>query len=522
MLKKFALASSLTLLAAGCSVTPDPLSQQTITDTSSTDRKRIDSEQEPVIGAISLPEAIARALRNNREKKMQDLQAALAQGQLALVSKEMLPQLTAEAGYSHRNNYAASASVSFRDGEPRPISETPNYSVSQPKERTVDSVEFSWNILDFGLSYVRAKQGADRYLIAKEKLRTVTHNITEQVRAEYWRAVSAQRLLPEITPLMKQAEKALTDSHYVETLQISSPIQALYYQRELLDVLRSLQSVRQSLADSKIRLANLMGLKPGTEFDLADANNSQVSLPSLKLSNEQMEEYALQHRPDLLSTYYEKRISAAETRSALLKLFPSLKLSAGYFQDSNNYLLHQDWNNISTQVSWNLMNVFRISDERAVGKTRELYADEQRLATSVAVMAQVKMASLSYQQTLQSYQLADRYLDVAQRIKLQEGNRMKAAQSSKLDFIRESLNALLAELRRDVAYADLQNSYGRLFTSMGVDLVSDDYHNASLVSLTAQIQAAYDQWQQTGQPVTPSLMDTQPAKDTALESTEEQ
>ncbi|MCH1923008.1 TolC family protein, partial [Shewanella sp. A3A] len=77
-----------------------------------------------------------------------------------------------------------------------------------------------------------------------------------------------------------------------------------------------------------------------------------------------MDEYALQHRPALLSTYFETRISAADSRSALLKLFPCLKLSAGYFQDSNNSLRHQDWNNISTQVSWNLMNVCRISDER--------------------------------------------------------------------------------------------------------------------------------------------------------------
>lgn len=492
MQKKLLVLPALLLWVSGCSVTPEKISAQDIAKTVKSDLKTFDAQQDAVTGAISLNEAIARALRSNRDKKLKDLQAALAQGQLVLARKEMLPELTAAAGYSKRNNYAASASVAFVDGQPATGSSS-NYSISQPKERTIKDVEFSWNVLDFGLSYIRAKQQADRYLISQQSERVVAHNITEQVRTEYWQAVSAQRLLPAIEPLMKQAEQALNDSHYVETLQLRSPIQALYYQRELLDVLRSLQAVRQSLSDAKIRLASLMGLKPGTEFKLVDVSHQQLQVPHVKLDLDYMENYALEHRPDLLSTYYQKRISAAEVRSALVKLLPGVKFSAGFYSDNNDYLLNQDWNSIGTQISWNLFNVFKYSGQRKLAKTQELYAEQQRLATSMAVLTQVQMASISYRQSLISYRLASRYLNVADRIKVQEGNRFHSDQSSQLDYIRESLNALLAQLRRDVAYASVQTSYGRLYTSMGIDLVPEDYSGQTLEQLTALIATKLEQ-----------------------------
>lgn len=57
---------------------------------------------------------------------------------------------------------------------------------------------------------------------------------------------------------------------------------------------------------------------------------------------------------------YQKRISAAETRTALLRLLPNLNLTAGSYYDSSDYLLNQDWVSAGAQVSWNLLNVFRI------------------------------------------------------------------------------------------------------------------------------------------------------------------
>ena len=84
----------------------------------------------------------------------------------------MLPSLTASAGYSERNNYATSG-TSFVNGEPQPLGTNPSYSISQDKERVTSDIGFSWNILDFGLSYVRAQQQMISFNSKrKEKVRT--------------------------------------------------------------------------------------------------------------------------------------------------------------------------------------------------------------------------------------------------------------------------------------------------------------------------------------------------------------
>ncbi|WP_107851569.1 TolC family protein [Oceanimonas marisflavi] len=493
MFKKTLLASSLVLAISGCTVTPDVISPDNVSATVKADMTLLAQDQ--VQGSIGLEEAIARAVRNNRDKKLKALESAMEQGQLGLVRHEMLPSLTASAGYSARSNFAASASVAFQDGRPEPLGSNPSYSISQDKQRSTYDLALSWNVLDFGLSYVRAKQHADRYLIARERERKVTHNITQDVRGAYWRAVSAERLLQKIDPLIGQASAALNDSRRVELLQLRSPMEALYYQRELLDVLRSLQALKQELANAKTELAALMGLKPGTVFELTDVDAPDFAIPELAMKLETMEELALKQRPELVETYYQQRISAADTRAAMLKMLPGISLNAGVYHDNSDYLLNQDWTSLGAQVSWNLFDVFKVGAERDLAKTREAIAEEQRLASSMAVLTQVHLANIRYHESLKSFELADRYLQVAHRISEQTANAARMKRTSELELIRESLNTLLAELRRDVAYADLQNSYGRIFVSMGMDLLPEGYTQNSVEQLSDTIADRFDRWQ---------------------------
>ncbi len=494
MIKKTLLAASLAVAISGCSITPNIVSSDQLVVTAAEDMELLSRDQ-AVEGAVTLNEAIARAVLNNREKKLKALEAALAQGQIELVQHEMLPSMTASAGYSKSSEYSASASVNFTDGNPDPLGANPSYSVSQDKERNSHDVTFSWSVLDFGLSYVRAKQHADRYMITKERERKVAHNITQDVRAAYWRAVSAERLLTKINPLIEQAGQALKDSREVENQLLRAPMEALYYQRDLLDILRALQSLRQDLMSSKAELAGLMGLKPGSVFALSDVANPNFTVPELAVDLKQMEELALAQRPELVETHYQKRISVADTRAAMLSMLPNLNLTAGVYQDSNDYLLNQDWTSMGAQIGWNLFDVFKVGAERRMAKTREALVEEQRLAASMAVLTQVHLSRIRYEQARKSFALAGEYLGVAERIGEQTRNSAQSQRASSLDLIRESLNTVLAELRRDVAYADLQNSYGRVYVTMGMDLLPENYNEVSLNDLSEQIGQRFTQWQ---------------------------
>ncbi len=494
MTKKLMSTISACLVISGCSVNPELVTQDDVANTVSADTQTLINEQAVINGPVSLDDAIAIALQNNRERKLRAMESALALGQVSIAKWSMLPELTASAGYSHRSNYAASASVSFEDGSPESLSSDPSYSVSQERSHETESIAFSWNILDFGLSYVRAKQESNRYLISLERERKVAHNITQDVRFAYWRAVSSSRLLQKIEPLIQKATDALNASKQAETAQVTTPIKALYEQRELLDVLRSLQNLRESLVDAKVKLSSLMGLKPGTEFELVDSTAPDFTVPTLQINLEDMENIALQNRPELIETYYQERISASETRAAFLQLLPGISVNAGYYHDSNEYLLNNDWTSVGTQVSWNLLDVFSLGAKKDIAKTKEELAKQRRLASSLAVLTQVDLANVTYKQAVYTYTLADNYMNVSQRILNQANNQNKAGNTSQLDLIRESLNSVLAELRRDVAYANVQNSYGRIFVSMGMDLVPENYLAKDTDTLSSEITQRFSDW----------------------------
>lgn len=480
------------ILLVGCTVKPALMTPEKIRNTVEQDKRIINQGAKPIAKPISLEDAIARALLNNRQTKLQKLESALAHGQFELAKYDMLPSLTTSAGYSLRSNYSGSGSVPFADG--RPNGSPTSFSVSQGRKKETKDAVFAWNVLDFGLSYVRAKQSADMFLISRERERKVVHTITQDVRTAYWRAVSAERLLKKIGSMIMRTNDALEDSKTIESERLQEPLQALYYQRELLEIMRSLQSLRMDLANAKIELAELMGVKPGVKFTLKDVDNSDFQVPDLPFDLAVMEDMAFNNRPELMESYYQKRISAAETRAAVLKMLPGINLTAGRYHDNNEFLLNQDWTSLGAQVSWNLLNVFRISDEQNIANTREALAEQQRLATSMAVLTQVHLAKKRYEQTKKDFSLSNRYHNVANRILGQVENQAETDSSPELDLIRESLNALVAELRRDIAYAELQNSFGRIFVTMGLDLVKGGYSNSDIETLSSSIKERFIFW----------------------------
>ena len=468
--KSVAISIVTSFIVTGCSIKPEPMLNDDIKKQIENNLTVLNEVALPVTKPVTIDEAIQRGLNHNLSKKVKVLETALSQQQLDLVYYDMLPSLTTSAGYSERNNYAASASTSFVNGDPLPLRSNPSYSVSQDRERVTSDIGFSWNILDFGLSYVRAQQQADKFLIAKEKEKKVEQNLTQEIRRSYYQAVSSQDLLKRIQPMMIEVDHALKSSKDMKTQRVGkTPMEALSYQRELLDILRSLHTLESSLISAKIELAELMGLKPDVQFELADKVEKDYQIPELDMNLDKMEKLALENRPELSESRYQQRISEKEITVAKLKMLPGINLNTSLSYENSDYLLNNDWYSYGANVSWNLLNVFKGNEMNKLAKTQVEVAKEQDLALTMAVLSQVHLSIVKYNQAKKEYLLSKDYLNVADDIyKLTEVEN-DANVNTKLVLIKEKLNHILATLRYSSAYANVQNSYGRIFASMGVN-----------------------------------------------------
>ena len=85
----------------------------------------------------------------------------------------MLPSLASNAGYSASENYTATSSATVTGDEAGSMGSS--YSISRQRDINTQDIGFTWNALDFGLSYIRAGQNSNRYLIAEEMERKAEH-----------------------------------------------------------------------------------------------------------------------------------------------------------------------------------------------------------------------------------------------------------------------------------------------------------------------------------------------------------
>jgi outer membrane protein TolC len=481
----------LIAVVAACARAPEPLNRDAVSRELQSDLGQLGVVADALDEPLTLYQAIARAILYNREYKLAAMEAALSQRQYDLAKTNILPALTVSAGYSARDKFAASASTTFTNDEPDALPESPAYSVSQDKNRSTASATFTWNILDFGLSYVRAGQSADRRMIAIERQRKVVHNIVREVTSSYWRAIAAENLLDELGPLLRRVEAALADSRRIEQRRLTPPLEALIYQKELLEIRRTLHAQQRTLMTAKLELAQLMGLLPGQQYKLAKVD---YIIPEIAMNISLMENTAMMSRPELMEARYQKRINKSEVSAALLSMMPNLNLTASANTDDSDYQKYNDFVELGAQVSYNLMSAFSGPANRKVAKASVDVAEEQRLAMAMAVISQVHIANMNFVQSRQDYMVAEEYLDVSKRLTKQTRDAQKVAKFGELEVIRQEASLLLANLRRDIAFAELQNSFGTVYASIGLDVVPNNLRDMSIAGLSNAITQSLQTW----------------------------
>ncbi|MBH0193263.1 MAG: TolC family protein [Nitrospira sp.] len=453
------------LLICGCMVKPYVLTEEDVRARALTDLQEVSKVPEPVTGPIDLYEALARALKYNLDAKVKAMQAQLAHQQLDVAHYALLPQVSVNAGFDGRNNYTGGVGRSLVTGrqavEPFTSSERHVYS---------GNLALSWDVLDFGLSFVRAQQAADSVMIAEEEKRRIAVRLEQEVRSAYWRAVSAERVLHRIQFLDESVRKALSDTRLIVDKKLQALLTPLTYRRELLTIQREVHRLYRDLATAKTQLASLMGLPPGTVFDLVVRERTDV-LPTVQLDQESMERQALLFRAELRTIDYQKRINAKEAKAVLLELFPSLKLHFGGYYNSNMFLLNQNWVGYAAQVSYNLLSAFRVPAKLKAVEAHRQVLNSQSMALSLAILTEVQIGAAQLMYAKQEYQDARAYQETQTAIAEQTKNLWLTRSANDLIMIREQVSDVLAEVRLDSAQSAVETAYATLKASMGEDIV---------------------------------------------------
>lgn len=482
--------ATITLVLGGCStLKPETLTSQEIRDTSTQDKSLMLQDNAPLSGALSLDDAIARAIKYNAARRVNLMEEAVANGQLDVGRYDMMPKLVASAGYQSRDKDLITRSQDSVTGAP---SLSDPY-ISSARSSTATDLSFTWSLLDFGQSYYASKQNADRVLIAEERRRKALHLLTQDVTTAFWRAASAQKLRQDVKSTIAAAEEALTDSRRVEAERLRNPLDALRYQRQLLENLRLLEAIDQELSTAKIELASLANIPLGQDFSIQESTN----MPNTKWMDipvERLEEQAILSNADLRETFYNARIAREETRRTLVRMFPGLSFSYALKGSDDSYLINKQWSESGVQISFNLLGLLSLPAQKRLSEAGVKIADQRRMATQMAVLTQLHIARLQYINSYRQFDRADAISRVDSEISINMAKREQAQTQTKLDMVANQTSAILSQLRRYQALAQVRAAASKLQATLGLDPVTEDRAQLSLPELSKVVSESLQRW----------------------------
>lgn len=476
------VALSSTLSACVTHTTLDPHTDREIN--LAEDRQLLEpSDRIDLSQPLSLDDVIRIGLINNLDLRVSRFEQEIARDSSFADKLELLPNLNLNQDYNKDDEF-------LREGSFNPDTSdlTAPSTVSTMANVKTRSLELTWNVLDFGLSYIRSRQSELQQHVLRMRRDRQAQTLALDLTEAFWKAALSEDALDYVRRVERELRAQRSRIEQSVRERRLDAINAKDVEKRLVDIALSVRDLQADIANTRIKLASLMGLKQSANFVL-DREPLKPLLAQFprpdQMSPEIIEDYALLNRPELFESDLSVSIQRDEVRAALLNMFPSLSLSAGYNYTSNPLAETQEWGNVGYSIGWGLLTLpaqyqRMKSQEGGVAMRRAA-----RLQMTVAVITQVHIGLLDYRIAVERFRLYEEAYGLTSDLLDMTRERNQAGILSDLSVAQRLLEDMAAKLRRDQAVVDLIVAYRRLLTSAGMEPM---YWNRALVELGVELE----------------------------------
>ncbi len=396
---------------------------------------------------IDMYMAFALALKNNYTRRMVSYEQSMIEAGKS--SQNRIPEILSAAGYVNDTN----------------------------SDQLSPDLKVAWNILDLSIVYYQTKDKEYQSNVAFEQSRKVIHNILQEVRVLYWKTLSAQKLLPVIDDMTEYMVLEV-DEINAKGKQQALPTADLVKKRKYMEAVKNLAALRRKLETSEVRLASLMGFHPSTEYKLVGPEYGNFELPEIKNKLAELEWLALSNRPEL-------RVHDLETSPH------DLKIAIKGFEDPGQSGYKANQNHYNTLWSKNAkeygLNV--IEDVRNPNSVDMRNLRRQRMTS--LVLSQVYVSWAQYMSAVEDYQInmeiASTSENIAEDITMLKGPREEVSQL-------EASRAIEDEIKAYLAYVDVQESLGNLYSTIGLDALPYYMLNEKPSRIALYLRGSLTKW----------------------------
>lgn len=400
---------------------------------------------------LDLYMTLALALKYNYTGRMTRYQESLAKAGRSTYSA--LPEIVSNAGYINTN-----------------------YSDTSP------DLKVAWNILDISTMYFMSSDPLLKQNIASEESRKVIQNIAQEARVLYWKALTAQRLLPVIDDTIEHITLDV-DEMNVQAKELAKQgktpsTEDMVKKRKYMEAVKKLSALKRDMETAHERLASLMGMHPQTQFNLVGKEYGNFALPEIKSNLSRLEWLALTNRPELK---VHDLVTQADDIDFIINNFRSDN-GSDYKSNPNKY--NQKWYNAAKEISMSVYETNR-------GLSEKTLADLRRQRMTSLILNQVYIAWARYTSALEDYQIAMEIAGTSENI----AEDTTAANGSHAEkSVLEAARAIADETKASLAYVDLQDALSALYATIGLDTVPYYMLNESPSQIALSLRGTLDKW----------------------------
>jgi multidrug efflux system outer membrane protein len=479
MCKKGLILSTICLLTA-CTITPKPFTINERYIEANNDIKQLFAQAPQKTMKMDFYTALALSMKYNLDFRIKQVNTALQAGQLKIAEFTMFPTLNASGSvYSRANNFSSFGTTP--GGAPTDVLN------STPRTIRSARIGLSWNILEFGVGYVRARQQGERVLIAEEESRRQLQHLTQDVLVAYWSAYSAQKLMIQTRDFQKLLNAAKNKLTYAMQDKSIPKESILNYQAALLDGNRRLIQLQYKYDKAMADLKHLLYLPLDQQIVLASPPRAFLQTQDLSHINlQKLDSITLVTRAELRSQNYQQRIAKFGVKTILLQALPGITFNEGWNYNSNKFLVNKIWLDHSLEIAWSLLNLASLPTSYQTAQMQVKYEQLKSMALTMTVLTETRYAFAHYQAVRQEYLIAHKQTANADAIYLLNKNRQLASLASDQQVILAKLRSIVSAMEENLLLSDLSTALGELYLSVGIDILPINSSDASIAE-TAEL-----------------------------------
>ena len=401
---------------------------------------------------IDMYMAMALALKYNYTRRLVNYEDSLIRAGKSPVNR--LPEIVSHAGYINQTNSSAMS----------------------------PELKVAWNLLDMTMVFCQSRDADYKSSVAFEESRKVIHNILQETRTLYWKTLTAQKLLP-VTDDMIEFMTLEVDDMNVQAKELAAnnetpSLAQLVKKRQYMEAIKKLSALKRDLETAQTRLASLMGMHPSTEFKVVGSEYGNFALPKIKNSLADLEWLALNNRPEL------REHDLATNTQALKLVVKGFEQPTEQEYKSNPEHYNRIWSRQAREIGYSVYEDINNPNGQDLETLRR-----QRMTS--LILSQVYVAWAQYMSAVEDYQInmeiANTSENIAEDFSIAKGTKDEKAQL-------EAARAIGDEVKAFKAYADLQDSLGNLYVSIGLDAVPYYMLNEKPSKLAVYLRTNMEKW----------------------------